>query len=144
MIGEPGAQELDADEVPQIRVYNKIDRLARRPAVNRTRSGAGRAAWISAATGEGVPGLLEAIDGRLARETVEKTIRLGPEQGRQRAKLFQLGAVLNEQACEDGGWILDLKLAERDLRRFMKRENLAPETLETFPGDDPAKAATVN
>ncbi|MDX1500165.1 MAG: ribosome rescue GTPase HflX [Woeseiaceae bacterium] len=137
-------KELDAAEVPQIRVYNKIDRLDRRPTVNRNRSGAGRAAWISAATGEGVSGLLEAIDERLARETVEKTIRLGPEQGRQRAKLFQLGAVLNEQACDDGGWILDLKLAERDLRRFMKRENLAPEILESFAGNDPAKAATVN
>ena len=36
-------KELEADRVPQIRVYNKIDRLDRKPRVTNNRDGAGRA-----------------------------------------------------------------------------------------------------
>ena len=70
-------------------------------------------------------------------------IHLQPSQGRQRAKLFELGAVLGEEVGEDGGWILELKMPERDLKRFMKRENLAPELLEPLPVIKPATAAII-
>ncbi len=124
-------RELGAENVPQIRVYNKIDKLDRRPRVTNNPSGEGRAVWLSATTGEGVPMLLDAIAARLGRETVQGVIHLLPTQGRQRAKLFELGAVLNEAVAEDGGWELELKMAERDYRRFVKREKLDAELLET-------------
>ena len=54
-------------------------------------------------------------------------------QGRQRAKLFDIGAVLNEEACDDGGWNLELRMAEKDLRRFLKREKLPADLLEPLP-----------
>jgi len=136
-------QQLDADRVPQIRVYNKIDKLDRRPRVAKNRSGEGRAVWISAATGEGVPLLLGAIGERLRRKTLHGVMHLAPTQGRQRARLFEIGAVLNETACDDGGWTLELKLAERDLRRFLKRENLPADLLEPLPMNASAAAATL-
>jgi len=136
-------QQLDADRVPQIRVYNKIDKLDRRPRVAKNRSGKGRAVWISAATGEGVPLLLGAIGERLRRKTLHGVMHLAPTQGRQRARLFEIGAVLNETACDDGGWTLELKLAERDLRRFLKRENLPADLLEPLPMNASAAAATL-
>jgi GTP-binding protein HflX len=61
---------------------------------------------------------------------VHRFIHLEPSQGRQRAKLFELGAVLNEQTLEDGGWSMELRMSEKDLRRFLKTENLAEEQLE--------------
>ena len=136
-------KQLDADRVPQIRVYNKIDKLERKPRVASNQSGGSRAVWISAVTGEGVPLLLEAIGERLRRETLHGVIHLQPTQGRQRAKLFDIGAVLNEQACDDGGWILELRMAERDLRRFLKRENLPADLLEPLPVTKSARAATL-
>ena len=57
-------------------------------------------------------------------------IHLEPSEGRQRAKLFELGAVLSEEHTDDGGWNVELKMAERDLRRFLKRENLAADALK--------------
>jgi len=51
--------------------------------------------------------------------------------------------VMAEQNADDGGWILELKMAEQDLKRFMKRENLAPELLETLPLGRVAAAASV-
>jgi GTP-binding protein HflX len=123
-------KQLDADQVAQIRVYNKIDKLDRKPRVTSNRGREGRAVWLSAATGEGIPMLLEAIGDRLQRKTLHGVIHLQPTQGRQRAKLFEIGAVLKEEACDDGGWTLELKMAETDLRRFLERENLSADLLE--------------
>ncbi len=135
-------KQLDADRVPQMRVYNKIDKMDRKPRVTKNRAGEGRAAWISAATGEGISLLMDAVGERLQRKTRHGVIRLGPADGRQRAKLFEMGAVLNEEACDDGGWTLELKMAERDLQRFLKHENLAADILEPLPTNESAAAGT--
>jgi GTP-binding protein HflX len=134
-------KELEADQVPQIRVYNKIDKLDRKPRITNNRAGEGRAVWLSAVTGEGLPMLKEAIAGRLRQKTVQRVIRLLPSEGRQRAKLFELGAVLGEEALPEGGWSLDLKMTEKDLRRFLKRENLAEQQLDPLPMSPSATAA---
>ena len=123
-------KQLEADQVPQIRVYNKIDKLQREPRVTNNRKGEGRAVWLSATTGEGIPMLKTAIAERLRQKTMLRQIRLQPDQGRQRAKLFELGAVLGEDVHDDGSWTLDLRMAEKDLRRFLKRENLELEPVE--------------
>ena len=135
-------KELDADHVPQIRVYNKIDKLDRKPRVANNRDGEGRAVWLSAANGEGVPLLLDAISNRLRRKTLHGIMHLHPSQGRQRAKLFELGAVVCEVPTEDGGWDLELKMAARDFERFLKRENLAANLLTPLSKDEAASAVT--
>ena len=135
-------KQLEADRVPQIRVYNKIDKLDRRPRVANNRDGEGRAVWLSAATGEGVPMLLDAISDRLRRKTLHGIIHLLPSQGRQRAKLFELGAVLCEESSEDGGWNLELKMPARDLNRFLKRENLPADMLQPLQSPETAETAT--
>ncbi len=135
-------KQLEADQVPQIRVYNKIDKLDRKPRVTSNRQGEGRAVWLSARTGEGIPLLLETIGQRLQRKTLHRIIHLQPTQGRQRAKLFEIGAVLRERSCDDGGWTLELNMPERDLLRFLKRENLSADLLEPVPAETPATAGT--
>ena len=134
-------EQLDAGEVPQIRVYNKIDLLDREPRVTNTREGEGRAVWISATTGEGLPLLEDAIARRLRKKTVHRFLHLDPAQGRHRAKLFEMGAVISEDISDEGGWTLELKMAEKDLRRFLKRENLADDQLVPVPVKKTAPAA---
>jgi GTP-binding protein HflX len=134
-------KELDADRVPQIRVYNKIDKLDRPPRLTNNQRGEGRAVWLSAVTGEGIPLLLDAVAGRLSRKKIHGTVRLEASQGRQRAKLFDLGAVLQETPADDGGWMLELEMEERDFRRFLKRENLPPEILEMPQAEESAVSA---
>ena len=123
-------KQLDAHRVPQIRVYNKIDKLDREPRRANNRQGQGRAVWLSAVTGDGIPLLLASIGDRLRKTKVRGSLRLRPDQGRERALLFELGAVASEQMEEGGGWQLELKMLDRDLRRFLKRENLANEFIE--------------
>ncbi len=136
-------KQLDADQVPQIRVYNKIDKLDREPRMTNNRHGEGRAVWLSAITGKGLPMLKEAIANRLRQKTTHRTIHLQPAQGRQRAKLFELGTVLNEEVLEDGSWTLELRMAEKDLRRFLKRENLQIEQVTDQLEPTLEKAAAV-
>ena len=136
-------KQLDADQVPQIRVYNKIDKLDREPRMTNNRHGEGRAVWLSAITGDGLPMLKEAIANRLRQKTTHRTIHLQPAQGRQRAKLFELGAVLNEEVLEDGSWTLELRMAEKDLRRFLKRENLPIEQVSDQLEPAPVEATAV-
>ena len=136
-------KQLEADRVPQIRVYNKIDKLDRPPRVTNNRDGEGRAVWLSAATGEGVSMLCNAIGERLLQKTLHGVIHLEPSQGRPRARLFELGAVLTERVQEDGGWELEIRMAEADLKRFLKRENLPADVLRPLQGseDEPTSAS---
>jgi GTP-binding protein HflX len=129
-------KELDADRVPQIRVYNKIDKLDRQPRLTNNRKGEGRAVWLSAVSGDGVSLLLESIGKRLRRKMIRGVIRLQPSQGRQRALLFEMGAVLQEKPADDGGWIVELEMVEREFRRFVKHEKLPLGILEDSQLDD--------
>jgi GTP-binding protein HflX len=88
---------------------------------------------LSAKTGEGLPLLKDVIARRVRKKTTQRKIHLQPADGRLRAKLFELGAVLNEDVLEDGSWTLELRMAEKDLRRFLKRENLCIDELELAP-----------
>jgi len=134
-------EQLGAEQVPQIRVYNKIDKLERQPKVANNLDGEGRAVWVSATTGEGLSLLKEAIARRLQKRMVHRFIHLDPSQGRLRARLFELGAVLGETVLDDGSWSLELKMTEKDLRRFLKREKLSKEQLVAAPIKQSAPAA---
>lgn len=133
-------KELDADTVPQIRVYNKLDKLDRTPFVTNNRFGAGRAVWLSARTGDGVPLLLNAISTRLRKTKVHGIMHLRPGQGRQRAMLFEMGAVVHDAPADDGGWVLELEMEERNFRRFLKREALPDEILQKLQAPVPVNA----
>jgi GTP-binding protein HflX len=134
-------KELDADRVPQIRVYNKIDKLDRQPRLTNNRNGEGRAVWLSAVSGEGVSLLLESIGKRLRQKKIHGVIRLQPSQGRLRALLFEMGAILQEKPADDGGWIMELEMVEREFRRFVKREKLPLGILEDSQAEDAADLA---
>ncbi len=79
--------------------------------------------------------LKDVIARRLRQKSVQRVIHLAPGEGRQRAKLFELGAVTSEQVLATGGWTLHLKMTEKDLRRFLKHENLAELELDPLPCD---------
>ena len=96
--------ELGAEETPVLELWNKIDRLDD-AARERTMTLASRTEFvqaISAATGEGLPEALDAIDTALRGERSEATVTLEPGDGRRRAWLYDQGIVMSEDSDEAG------------------------------------------
>src|SRR5277367_5177737 len=60
-------EEIGAQEIPQIIVYNKIDRLDMQPRIDREEEGRAQAVWISAQTRSGMDLLASAVAERIAR-----------------------------------------------------------------------------
>ena len=76
--------EIGAEHIPQILVYNKIDRLELQPRIDRNADGQATAVWISAEKRLGLDLLAEAVAERLTRFARKARIRIQPS-GRRRA-----------------------------------------------------------
>ena len=115
--------EIDADEVPQIEVFNKLDLMeGHEPRVERDDEGRVRRVWISARDGRGVELLVEVLSEYFRGHSVRGRLRLPPRDGRLRAQLFEAGAVLGEDFDESGHWLLDVELPRRDYEALAERE----------------------
>ncbi len=65
-------EEIGAQDVPQLLVYNKVDRLDRPAAVARDACGSIDEVWLSAHTGEGLGLLRDAIAVRIAEREADR------------------------------------------------------------------------
>lgn len=111
-------REIGAGEIPQLRVYNKIDRLGLPPKVERDAQGRASAVWIAAASQLGLEALRDAIAERLALSVQRVWLHLPPGGGALRARLFASGAVRDERSLEDGSLELLVELPAPELRSW--------------------------
>jgi GTP-binding protein HflX len=93
---------IGAGAIPQLRIYNKIDRLGRSPELVRGASGQPAAVWLSAASGAGVEILRAALQEIFGQAAMRLAIVLPPSQGRLRARLYEERLVLSEEPLPDG------------------------------------------
>ncbi len=122
--------EIGAEQVPQIEVYNKVDCIeGAAPRVDRDGSGLAHRVHLSARTGAGVEGLLEAIEAHFRGERVQRAVRLPPTAGRLRARLYQLGAVRGESVIDGGDWLLEVDIKRQSLEVLRKQDELAANLL---------------
>jgi GTPase len=122
-------EEIDAGDLPQLRVYNKLDLLlngesATEPHLDRNEAGKPCAVWLSAHTGVGIELLLQAMSELLGNHLVTGCLELPPTQGRLRAMLFAQQAVLSENFNEVGASLLDLRIPKEDLLRILSSVNM--------------------
>jgi len=109
--------EIGAADLPQILVFNKIDRIeGGAPRLDRPAEGPPRV-WLSARDGVGLGLLLEAIAEVLGLQRVQGRVHVPSRAGRLRARLHELGAVRAEQAGDDG-WQIQVDLALVDAQRL--------------------------
>ncbi len=125
---------LGADEVPQLRVYNKIDAHGTSARVDRDDAGRPVAVWVSAVTGEGIEALHEVIAECVSAEQARGVIELSPAEGRLRARFYALGDVLEEQFTDNGAIRLAVELPRRELERLYRHEGLAAELMPMSGG----------
>ena len=117
--------QLDASNVPQIRVYNKIDKNKVADIFEAPNNEHERSVWLSAKTGQGIEKLNSVLANFLKKNVILGEIKLHNNQGRQRAKLFQMGAVKTENIQEDGSWSLILEIKKEDIYSFLKKEGIS-------------------
>ena len=129
--------EIGAGDIPQLLVFNKIDRIegavSRRDAPGEDRE----RVWISARDGVGIDLLLAALSGRLMQRRVVAELTLPASAGRLRARLHALDAVRGE-SHDEHGWRLSVDLSEADAARLATQEEGAEALRELLPG--PAEA----
>ncbi len=116
-------KQIGADELPQIAIYNKIDLIeGGEPHLERGEDGLPRRVWLSARDGAGVDLLLQALEEYFHQAHVRKQLRLGPTDGRMRARLFELGKVIMEQETDDGGWELEVEFSQKVFEQLSRQE----------------------
>lgn len=115
---------LGAESVPQLKVYNKIDRRDLTARIERDDAGVITTVWLSAATGDGIELLRQAIAERITANQARGVIELPPSQGRLRARFYALGDVLEEEITDDGSIRLAVELPRRELDRLYQHEGL--------------------
>jgi GTP-binding protein HflX len=118
-------REIGAGDIPQLLVFNKIDRIE--GAVPRIdQRGEDRlAVWVSARDELGIDLLREALGERLGLQRVVGDILLPVDAGRLRARLHALDAVRGEQ-LEADGWRLQVDLPVADAARLAAQADGAP------------------
>jgi GTP-binding protein HflX len=108
-------KEIGADEIPQILVYNKIDRLDFGSRVDRDADGRATAVWISAEKRLGLELLTGAIAERIARFARVARLRVPASAGALRSRLYAAKAVREEQSADDGSIELLVELPDVEL-----------------------------
>jgi GTPase len=128
--------EIGAERIPQIVVYNKIDRLAGSPRIERDQNGRVAAVWISAVKQSGLDLLSSAIAERLARAARSARLRIAPSAGALRSQLYSRGAVRSERALEDGSVDLAVELPDAHLLELARTRGV--QILEVEGSDMPS------
>jgi GTPase len=111
---------IGAASIPQLRVYNKIDRLGRAPELLRDASGQPASVWLSAESGAGVGLLRSALQEIFGQAAMRLAIVLPPSQGRLRSKLYERKFVRAEEALPEGLVRLELETSHQELEALCR------------------------
>lgn len=123
-------QAVGAGDLPQLLVFNKIDRIEGAEVRHDAQDGIPDPArrervWVSARDGRGLEELQHALGQRLDLRHLTGQLRLPPSAGRLRSRLHQLEVVRNEQSDEEG-WLLEVDLPMVEAERLAAGQDGAP------------------
>ena len=122
--------EIGAADLPQILVFNKIDRIQTPARVERDESGRVSHVWLSAAQADGLELLRASVTERIARVALRATLRLPVSGGEIRARLYAANLVLAERIADDGAFEIDTELSEPELLKWAREPGVQIVALE--------------
>jgi GTP-binding protein HflX len=111
--------EIDADAIPQLCVYNKIDLSGDEPRFERNADGRIDRVWLSARTGEGLDLLAQALSEHFQGVQLHGWLHVQAAAGRIRSDLYSLGSVMSEQVDEQGNWWLEVSMTRREISKLL-------------------------
>jgi GTP-binding protein HflX len=113
-------EEIGASAIPQLLVYNKIDRLENVPHIDRDADARATAVWISAQQRSGLELLMRAVAERLARFARRARLRVPAGAGALRSRLYAAQAVRAESSGDDGSIELAVELPDLELLQLAR------------------------
>ena len=113
-------EEIGAQSIPQLLVYNKIDRLGVPARIDRDADGRAAAVWISAEQRAGLDLLVQAVAERLARFARRARLRVPAGAGALRSRLYAAQVVRAEATAEDGSMELAVELPDFELLQLAR------------------------
>jgi GTP-binding protein HflX len=117
-------KEIDADEVPQLVICNKIDNLDDvEPRIDRDEQGMPIRVWLSAQANIGVDLLFTALAERLGIQIVNHSLNLPPSAGKLRGELYKLNCITHEEFDENGHSLVEVNMPSREWQRLLANEN---------------------
>ncbi len=120
--------EIEAGDVPQLMVCNKIDSLHDlSPRIDRDEFGTPIRVWLSAQANIGIDLLFQALAERLEREIVQHSLKIPPSAGKLRGALYQLNCITDEYFDEQGNCLVNIKMPKREWNRLIKQESVEVE-----------------
>lgn len=123
-------EEVGAGGLPQIEVFNKCDLIDEAPRVEADEHGQARRIWLSAHTGSGTDLLIAAMGKFLGPSISQCKVRLTPRFGRARARLYSVGAVVDEKVLDSGDVELAVSMPTLALEQWCRSEGIAKSMLE--------------
>jgi GTP-binding protein HflX len=115
---------IGAAAMPQLQVYNKIDRTGDAARVEFDADGNPVRVWLSAHGGQGSVELLRALELRLGGDHRRVVVHVPTTHGRARARLHRTGAVRSERVESDGSFAIEVTLRPHELERICREEGL--------------------
>lgn len=125
-------QEIGAGHVPQIEIYNKIDKHDIAPRMEAGKNGLPGRVWLSAKTGAGIDFLQLAISQFITGKLQRHRLLLPASAGKLRAKLFNIGAVEDEHIDKNGGWIMQINMETPRLQQLCRESGLLDVKLQSY------------
>jgi GTP-binding protein HflX len=110
---------IGAGEIRELTVFNKIDLTEEKTRVVLGADGVAAQVWASAVTGDGLPGLREALAHAVRPNQVRRTLHLDLTAAAVRSDLYRRNAVRTERQCEDGSWDLDVELDLSEVAKLL-------------------------
>jgi GTPase len=110
---------IGAGDIRELVVLNKIDLAQEKPRIVQGSDGVAALVAVSAVTGEGLPGLREALAHAVRPNQVSRTLHLELAAAAVRSDLYRRNAVRAERQCEDGSWELTVELDLSEVAKLL-------------------------
>ena len=129
-------ESVGAAGLPQIAVYNKIDRTGEPPRAEAAEGGVVDRVWLSAHSGAGIDLLLDALHQRLGADLCRCRLLIPPRAGRARARLHAAGAIVSQRQLDEGVLELEVSLRRQELERICRDDGIeVPATCAPCAGE---------
>ncbi len=115
-------EEIEASDVPQLIICNKIDRMSEvEPRIDYDQENKPIRVWISAQKEQGIELLKKALTERLRQSMVNYDLCVPAGDGKVRGLLFEQNCIKRQAYSDEGEWLVTVTLPTTDWHRLDKK-----------------------